>query len=182
MIRPKKSQSTDRNGTRVSNIMDSNHLRSINSVVYGESSPQYMNLTRLPGAGEELVSLIDTSRLIHNLRKRLSTSNAKGRILMKLDVEGLEYDIVPHLVRTQAICALHTAFLEWHPATLAWQEHREGLEAVRRMISAERHVVDGLSGNLPSCAVKLTDLDDETFARDGRPWPEDSLCPEGFEN
>ena len=80
-----------------------------------------------------------------DLRKRLSTSNPKGRILMKLDVEGLEYDIVPHL----------------------WQEHRNGLIAVGRMIRAERQVAEELSRTSHHCAVNLTDLDDETFMTDG---------------
>ena len=95
---------------------------------------------------------------------------------MKLDVEGLEYDIVPHLVRTQAICALHMAFLEWHPAVISWQEHRSGLNAVESMIRAEQQVVQELSRTSHHCAVNLTDLDDETFTTDGRPWPTASLC------
>jgi len=172
MISPRMPQSTDGHdgkGASVSNPMVSNHLR---------YRSEYINMTRPPGVAEDLVSLIDTSRLIHDLRKRLSTSNPKGRILMKLDVEGLEYDIVPHLVRTQAICALHMAFLEWHPKVIAWQEHRNGLNAVGRMIRAERQVAEELSRTSHHCAVNLTDLDDETFMADGRPWPTASLCSE----
>ena len=95
---------------------------------------------------------------------------------MKLDVEGREYDIVPHLVRTQAMCALHMAFLEWHPKVISWQEHRKGLNAVERMIRAERQVAEELSRTSHHCAVNLTDLDDETFTTDGRPCPMASLC------
>ena len=37
-----------------------------------------------------------------------------GRMVMKLDVEGLEFAILPSLVRSQALCVLDAVRIEWH--------------------------------------------------------------------
>lgn len=41
-----------------------------------------------------------------------NVAGGKPRIVMKLDIEGAEYRVVPHLLQQDAMCALDPIFLE----------------------------------------------------------------------
>ena len=77
------------------------------------------------------VRAVDLSRIIHAVHRSLrgdgrrdstSTSTASSssipasssRIVMKLDVEGLEFAVLPALIRAQALCLIDGIRIEWH--------------------------------------------------------------------
>jgi len=94
-----------------------------------------------------------------------------ARIVMKVDVEGAEYNIMPHLMASPAKCAVDLMFLEWHPSPVPSKKEI----AVRRTTEQA----------LKSCPKTLiSDIDDETFLYDGKPLPQQGaiLCPRGPES
>lgn len=44
----------------------------------------------------------------------ISNFNAKDYIIMKLDVEGAEYDVIPHMLRNGTFDYLDEFYIEWH--------------------------------------------------------------------
>jgi hypothetical protein len=61
---------------------------------------------RVQEGGEDTVA-IDLSRLIYNL-------HGDHKIVLKLDAEGSEYELLPHLRDTEADLLLELIWCEWH--------------------------------------------------------------------
>ena len=81
---------------------------------------------------------------------------------MKLDTEGAEYRLLPHLLERGAACAVDLMFLEWHRAD----------SASHALI--KKQAIEALAA--PGCKVVVSSLDDETFMFDGVPLPTASVC------
>jgi len=54
------------------------------------------------------VQAIDISKFISN------NFSKEDYIVLKLDIEGAEYDVIPHLIETSAINYINELFGEWH--------------------------------------------------------------------
>jgi hypothetical protein len=89
---------------------------------------------------------------------------AAGQLVMKLDIEGAEYRLLPHLFDESAVCAADLIFLEWHDLPL---KSREKAALVAR-----------LEGELqrPGCSTAISAIDDETFLKDNKPLPSTRIC------
>jgi len=90
-------------------------------------------------------------------------------IVMKLDVEGAEYKFLPGAALQGIICELDYVFMEWHPSHFS-----ASVTALRAVKEIERsfHVLLKASKAEDMCNVTLTNLDDETYSKDGAPLPE----------
>ena len=91
-----------------------------------------------------------------------------GKVVVKFDLEGSEYELLPGLMNEQLLCALHSGSVEWHPA-------RRGLaDEVRRRARIQIAVRKAAL----ACGVDLQAIDDEYMAKpgDGPPYPNTSLC------
>ncbi len=75
-------------------------------------------------------------------------------ILMKMDVEGSEFELLTQLVMKGAACDLDLIFVETHPK----------LASGHRM-ETYKHA-SALIGNVPGCKVQLNELDDESYKQD----------------
>ena len=97
---------------------------------------------------------------------RMARRHIRGVIVMKLDVEGLEQILLPHLLKQRALCLVDAVFAEFH----AWAYNHtlggftggdsELREAIRKM----------------QCTTNVLGLDDETYLHDGASWPTRSVC------
>lgn len=94
----------------------------VGTVGYLESGA-WSHLTDDPDAPQ--VRCVDLAAEIAGYAKKF-----RGRLVLKLDCEGSEYDLLPHLIATDADVLLHLVVVEWHP----WL--RDGQEAVRARIEA----------------------------------------------
>ena len=109
-------------------------------------------------------------------------------MVMKLDVEGLEFAVLPALVRAQALCTLDAVRIEWH--TRFWDKKVAHAAAKSRNLSTTREVgakaLVGLTasirervrGLLPAsdCRTVLLEADDESYMHDRKPWPDAPIC------
>ena len=121
----------------------------------------------------KVVRTIDLARLIHFVRRKLQARltggsrrtiglSSQSNIVMKLDTEGAEIRLLPHLIKSKAACDVDAMFLEWH-----------------RLVSAsDRAVKQKVDEALATsgCNVEVLSLDDETFMHDGMPMPNSSVC------
>ena len=139
------------------------------------------------------VRKVDLSRLVHSIHRRLAARSPKGRILMKLDVEGLEFALLPAMIRSQALCTINAMAIEWH--TRLWGRDRAeraartlklsspaevGGRALWTLTQTIRDKVRELVGHgQHDCQTELLEMDDETYMHDsraGRVWPTEVLC------
>lgn len=90
----------------------------------------------------------------------LQTKEATGMlppIVMKLDVEGAEYSLLPGLLLTGALCDLNLLFLEVHALAM------QGDEGVNMTIAEMQHTFDKMRKAHPQCLVRISHLDDESY-------------------
>ena len=75
-------------------------------------------------------------------------------VVMKLDIEGTEYDIVLRLVATGALCNVDFVFMDLHPLMASKQQQEVYIKALS--------LLEGGVG----CRVKISTIDDESFLHD----------------
>ena len=114
------------------------------------------------------VATIDLAMLIHFVHRHLHKGRG-GKIVMKLDTEGAEEWLLPHLIARHALCVPDLLFLEWHPDPPP-HGTAELREARRRTLEAVKQ---------PNCTTVVSTIDDETFFFDGKPLPTERSCHAG---
>ena len=132
----------------------------------GMEAPQQRNAFAARGAKLVNVTGFDLAAVIRLVHAHLPEPH---QLLMKVDVEGHEYELLPRLVSTGALCLATKLFLEWHPQSTSLPPGQ--VRAVTRMT---RRTLGG-----DQCATQLLDLDDESFMHAATPWPSHRVCAMG---
>lgn len=123
------------------------------------------------------VATLDLAKMVLFVRSLLlpppprldrSSGTPRSRLVMKIDTEGAEYALLPHLLERKAACAADLIFLEWHPSPPPHGTAHQ--RAVRN------RTLDALRRCEPGTVVST--IDDETFLFDGKPLPTARLCGE----
>ena len=125
----------------------------------------------MPGANKTLtVPVVDFPLFLQDLDRHAPP----GQRLMKLDIEGSEYQLLPAMIGKQLLCArvLNTVTMEWHNRKNKRGEQRMNVTAdVRGMFEeVEYTVMKGRScKDGPATNIKLFDVED--YLSDGQPLP-----------
>jgi hypothetical protein len=109
--------------------------------------------TRMSDQPRQTVRALDLARFI--LDELLPFAST---IVMKLDVEGAEYELLPRLLATGALCAMDLVFLEEHPSSRA-PAQKALFEHAKALLLVHDHAQTG-------CRVRLSLLDDESYLHD----------------
>ena len=125
--------------------------------------------------GEALISLADWVN---------AEAPGEDELMLQMDIEGAEFQVLPALMRSLAFCTVGRVFIEWHAqlfdrtrvqAAASALRLPEGLAAgagaLEALVRGEHTVLMQALGNLShsGCETRLSDLDDETYARDAVP-------------
>jgi hypothetical protein len=180
----------------------------------GASASEAWRGLRRAGNAKELtvpVRAVDLARLVHSVHARLTRQEAnagggssgnsgrrsasahhertRGKLLMKLDIEGLEFAVLPAMIRSQAFCTIDALRIEWH--TRFWNAKVAAAAADARNLSLTREVgaramvemTEGIRSRVRAlvpatdCRTELIEADDESYMHDRKPWPvEGSIC------
>ena len=104
------------------------------------------------------------------------------RIVMKLDIEMMEYEVFPDLMLSGALCEnIHAMIGEFHLAGgIAWLWPKDGMafgtngnvwnlprEEARKISTEWLRMME----HNPNCVTKFSMEDDETYRNDGQPLP-----------
>ena len=108
------------------------------------------------------VPAIDLAVLLARVRERLAEGVRPARVLMKLDVEGSEYIILPHLAYTGALCHVDEIYTEWHPGSTPSATG----EAVAAVVQRELTRLLAPPHSQPPCCTTLSVEDDESYLHD----------------
>ena len=114
------------------------------------------------------VQTMDFSRyLLVNIGRRRINEELKHSVLMKLDVEGSEHTILPHIITTGSICSINKIFLENH----RWGaiEFSDGSNDTQ-FTSFFKQFVEKY--NVTSCPTSILDVDDESYHDSDFPLPD----------
>jgi hypothetical protein len=86
----------------------------------------------------------------------------KSRVLLKMDIEGAEYSVFPHLIGHGLLCSINTMIVEFHRDHVTSEEHDS-------LISFMNY----FATKIKNCHMQIVELDDETYGRgeDDRPLP-----------
>ena len=110
------------------------------------------------GVTVRTIDLADLVLFVRNELRAPPPGTAASRVVMKIDTEGAEYRLLPHLISRGAACAVDLVFLEWHPSSPPTPTQ------VRVRTQTQRA--------LARCSQTIvSDIDDETFLQDGKPLP-----------
>ena len=101
-----------------------------------------------------------------------TAKNQTPTIVMKMDIEGSEYVVLPDLIYSGVLCDLDFVFGEFHPnfALMDFPGHRIELKTKEEAM----HYKDVLTDFIPTsrnCKARFKYLDDESYLHDGIPLP-----------
>ena len=109
------------------------------------------------------------------LLEKIHSIIAESRKLIKMDVEGSEYEVLEQMLEKQLLCKtrIDTLTIEWHLDKLM-NEYKVKFDP--KTIQKRRDIEQRL-GKGDSCSegepTKVITLDDESFIEDGQPLPDE---------
>ena len=126
------------------------------------------------------VRTIDLAALVRRVSGWVKSRG--GKLLAKLDIEGSEYTVAPHLALDGALCLIDTVMIEWHQRYYG----HSNLFRVSKLLNLSARtsgygVAISWTGGTPralaaaaaACptATVVSEIDDETYLHDLQPWP-----------
>lgn len=110
------------------------------------------------------VLAIDTDQFLHNLihewKKSKSYNAISSKIISKMDIEGSEFIVLPHILVHGSLCHLDSLLIEWHDRFAAGKD----VHKIRDMISTAKTYSTG-------CTYEFSDVDDESYMDSNFPLP-----------
>jgi len=99
-------------------------------------------------------------------------SNQTPSVVMKIDIEGSEYVVLPDLILSGALCGIDFLFGEFHQsfAPLNFTGHRIPLNTQRDAAHLGQLLIDVIPTSR-NCKTRFRYLDDESYLHDGIPLP-----------
>jgi len=137
---------------------DTHHLRwgssTVSSKNYDDSARQSIT-----------VHQVNLSDFLLGLKERNGQGTQaflKPTVVMKMDIEGAEYKILPNLIQTGALCMINYLLIEWHHEMRNFPEELKAKAA---------YMPTKLQAAASKCDPRLEfeRLDDESYLRDGIP-------------
>ena len=126
-----------------------------------------------------LVRTLDLSELIARVSRLVKKRD--GKLLMKMDVEGSEFTLIPALALSGTLCAIDTMFIEWHHRYYQGRDVERVVEGLRLTNQTDGKgalskflnlMPTALGKALETCrGTKVITLDDESYMNDLQPWP-----------
>ena len=110
-------------------------------------------------------------------KRRLPAGQHHPRVLVKMDIEGSEFAVVPQVMMTGSLCrTVDYISVEWHarfaPIRFHPNQHlhlRTHAEAQKVASLLKAAMADG--GHAGGCLTDVVEMDDKTYLHDGKPFP-----------
>jgi hypothetical protein len=111
---------------------------------------------------------IDMNQFLHNVYSLWTSTSSYAstkdhKIVAKMDIEGSEFNVLPHMMLHGSICFIDFLIIEFHPLdfhNLSPHDHVLG------------DIIKHLATKSESCKLEISTRDDETFANDNNvPYP-----------
>ena len=94
---------------------------------------------------------------------------------MKMDIEGGEFEVLPHMLFEGSLCHLDVAFVEYHEQILEplREAHPEKeLPSTDDLLDFVLFLPKAHQYDKKHCKVQVVEMNDESYMFDGEPFPE----------
>ena len=111
---------------------------------------------------------VDMNQFLHSVHSLWTstssyTSTKDHKIVAKMDIEGSEFNVLPHMILHGSICFIDYLIIEFHPLDM------QSLSQLDRSLG---DVINHLIKKSESCKLEISGRDDETFGNDNNiPYP-----------
>ena len=113
------------------------------------------------------VPVIDLAEFIRNhitpRKYPQQGGNSTGKVVVKMDIEGEEFAVLPALLSTGVLCTLDVIYTEFHD--LMYPEAFKSLSTPERPIQYP-HILQMIVDASTICKTRIERLDDESYGRD----------------
>jgi hypothetical protein len=136
--------------------------------LYHESGASTVAWSGVEASANETAIAVDIDLFLHHVFhfwKQSSAYNQSSSLAVaKLDIEGGEYKVLPHMLAHGSLCKIDQMLIEWH--------ERFFPNATEDVLFAEKSLVL-TTKNANRCRFKKVDIDDNDYAdgTDKRPFP-----------
>ncbi|EOD40880.1 hypothetical protein EMIHUDRAFT_222266 [Emiliania huxleyi CCMP1516] len=146
-------------------------VTNFNEAFRGASNRTGQNLiVRVPSVSfDEILSQIS--------RRAMPSIHPRGRVIVKMDIEGLEFAVVPQVVASGNLCrVVDWISVEWHPKLAPLRLHSNQRLHLDTILNAQTTasvlkgaIKDGLRA--AGCRTEVRPMDDESYLHDRVPLP-----------
>eukprot|EP00756_Hemistasia_phaeocysticola_P064442 Hpha_TRINITY_DN779_c0_g1::TRINITY_DN779_c0_g1_i1::g.28891::m.28891 len=138
--------------------------------------------TRITPTENLTVRTLDLARIMSVVREAVDKeakqqNTSRGSVVMKMDIEGMEYAVLPHMVRSRILCEyIDFMYLEWH-----WRHYIPPHIIHPVLLIKHMKWIHEMFKEKKDCHTEVSNLDDETYFRDeNRAWPKPGgICKRG---
>jgi hypothetical protein len=95
----------------------------------------------------------------------------KPRVLMKLDIEGSEVEVLPDLIYTGSLQHLDAFMVEFHDWMAKSEDRKMATKHLKTVLNSLGHFSELVKGPEAGHAIKLINLDDESYFKSKEPLP-----------
>lgn len=127
------------------------------------------NLYNHGGGTEVHVPTVDLSEVV---QKVLDGRGEKGKVVVKMDIEGAEFEVFPRLNEQGCLCneRIGKMTVEWHP-----EKVKDLFPEQHVKTTIERYTKNFVSPACPNSTSTILGLDDESYGDDAE-YPLDKIC------
>ena len=93
-----------------------------------------------------------------------ASSEGQPKVVMKMDIERMEYTVLPDLMLNGALCPIHYVFIEMHGTSPA---HNQFAQKIFGFMGSKQFI-----NPKGTCPTEIQRMDDESYPLDGIPLPE----------
>lgn len=119
----------------------------------------------------EVIDFVEFLR-VHVLERQIPLQRKgqqQGKVIIKMDIEGEEYNLLPHLITSGVLCqSTNLLLIEWHIRNSRW--FLKGILPLPiekdRVVSFQKSMHMLLSLTSPVCKTEMRKIDDESFSHD----------------
>ena len=143
------------------------HVNDVDDTIHNEwgfSAQDWSNHTNGVNASEEMVPTIDFAAwTIHNVHMRnvpsaMFHNDPPPTVVMKMDVEGSEYEVLANMLVRGALCDISLITIEWHAEHMCQGPFCAHAQKLKNMVN--------ILHDVPGCQhVRLQSLDDESYSK-----------------
>jgi hypothetical protein len=99
-----------------------------------------------------------------NIVSAWASKTDSSKILAKMDIEGAEFHVVPHMLAKGSLCLIDKMMIEWHFRFI-------DASKVHPMLKSQEAFESNIlfyTKNAAGCKFNLVEIDDETYGGSGQ--------------
>jgi hypothetical protein len=105
------------------------------------------------------VGTINIDSFIKNIVSTWTSKSASSKILAKMDIEGAEFNVIPHMLAKGSLCLIDKMMIEWHFRFI----DAEKVNPILKSQEAFESNIQFYTQNAAGCKFNLVEIDDESY-------------------